>query len=204
MSQPDSQQVFDVGTQKVAAIYGKALWGAAEAAGQTDGVVDELDELVNDLLARYPAFRQILDSALVSHEEKEGILDRTLGGQVSPLLLSFLKVLSVHERLDSLAAIARKVRQLVTDARGQVEVTVTTPVPLASATREELIGKLRQVLGKEPEVTAVTDPTLLGGLVVTVGDTVYDGSLSARLAKTRQEMIDQSVAAIEARRKEFL
>ena len=89
----------DVGVEHIANVYAQALFDAAEKAGQVEAVLAEFDELMRGVLARHPRLAAILASAMVSHEEKAGILDRLFAARLSPLLLNFLKVVSRHGRL---------------------------------------------------------------------------------------------------------
>lgn len=193
----------DVGREQIAEVYAKALLDASEQAGQTAAVMDELDGLVGELLARYPKLESVLGSMLVSHEEKQGLLDRVFAGRLSPLLLNFLKVLSRHSRLDCLRAIHRQAHKLYDVLRGRVRVRLTTPTPLDPALVAQIEDNLRAMLGGEPVLESSVDPQLIGGAVLRVGDTVYDGSIARQLEAMRQQMIDRSIHEIQSRRDRF-
>jgi F-type H+-transporting ATPase subunit delta len=199
---PKSAKSVNVGAQRVAAVYAKALLGAAEKAGTTETVAAELGS-VADALAQFPKFEEVLASALVSHEEKVQILDRTFGGKVSPLVLDFLKVLSQHGRLDVTQAVHSQFEQLYNEMRGRVPVSVHTAAPLDTAQSNALEASLRRILGGEPQMHPHVDPALIGGVVLRVGDTVYDGSVARQLAQVREQMINRSVHEIQSRRDRF-
>ena len=188
----------DVGTEQIGEIYARALMGAAKATGQTAAALDELDGLVDDVLGASPKLETILGSPLVSHEERSGLLDRVLGTRVTPLLLHFLKVVSRHGRLDCLRAIRRQAHRLDDEQRGRIRVRVTTVTPLDAAQAAQITAHLRDVLGGEPVLDPVVDPDLIGGAVLRVGDTVYDGSIVNQLQLVRQQMIDRSVHEIQS------
>ncbi len=198
---PDAKAV-NVGAQRVAAIYAKALLGAAESKGLTDVAVGEL-ESVAAVLGEYPKFEAVLASALVSHEEKVQILDRTFGSKVSPLVLDFLKVLSQHGRLEIIRAVSVEVQQLHNELRGRVPVQVRTATPLDTSQTQVLEASLRRILGGEPQMQREVDPSLIGGVVLRVGDTVYDGSVARQLQQVREQMINRSVHEIQSRRDRF-
>ncbi len=193
----------DVGAEHVGEIYAKGLVGAAEAAGQLSAVLDELDAVVRGVITPNPKFEAILASPLVSHEEKVQLLDRVLGGRVSPLLLSFLKVVSRHGRLDCLRAIHRRAHAQYDQMRGRVPVRLTTAAPLSSDLTGQVATILREVLGGEPVVTQTTDPDLIGGAVVRIGDTVYDGSIASQLQSVRRQISERSAHEIQSRRNRF-
>ncbi len=193
----------DVAVEQIADVYGQALLGAAESAGRTAEVLGEFDLLMGEVLDRFPRLEAILASALIAHEEKAALLDRVLGGRFSPLVLSFLKVVSRHGRLDCLRAIHRQSRLLYDRLRQRVHVRLTTATPLSDAAAGRLAEGLRGLVGGEPVVQRVTDPELIGGVVLRVGDTVYDGSIARQLHLLRQQMIDRSAHEIQSRRDRF-
>lgn len=184
----------DVAVEHLGDVYAKVLFG---------GVLDEFDALVSEVLQRYPKLEEILGSALISHEEKCDMIDRLFGSQLSPLLIRFLKVVSQHGRLDCLRVIHRRAHSLYDEMRGRVEVQLTTAAPLDDAAAKRVTENLRTLIGGEPIVRYSIDPNLIGGAVVRVGDTVYDGSIANQLQNTRQQMIDRSVHEIQSRRNRF-
>lgn len=199
---PRSKSI-DVGARQVGAVYAKALLGAAEKAGQTEQVIAEVDALITQALDPNPAFERLLGSALVKHKEKAEILDRALGRVLSPLLLDFLKVVSRHGRLDALRGIHQELHKQYDELRRLVRVRMSTAAPING----ELLTSLRQILsgllGGNFEVEQQVDPKLIGGVVLRVGDTVYDGSVARQLAQVREQMIDRSVHEIQSRRDRF-
>jgi F-type H+-transporting ATPase subunit delta len=193
----------DVRAEHVAAVYAEALLGAAQSAGQTDAILDEFDDLVAEVLDPSPQFERVLASGLISPAENEEILDRVLGGRASPTMLNFLKVVSRHGRLDCLRAIHRQARLLHERFHGRVPVQVTTAAPVDDALAERIVKAIRPLLDGEPVLQRAVDPKLIGGIVVRVGDTVYDGSIASQLASVRQQMIDRSAHEIQSRRDRF-
>ncbi len=193
----------DVGKRQLGMTYAQALYAAAQKAGHAEATVEEVDSLIDDVLERQGGFEGILTSGFVSHDEKTSLLDRALGKQASPLVLNFLKVLSQNGRLDCLRAVRTALDELHDQAQGKVRVTVTTAVPLENAQAEQISGHMRQLLGKEPLLEKQIDADLLGGVVVRVGDLVYDGSLATQLKRVREQMINRSVHEIQSRRDRF-
>ncbi len=193
----------DVGAEHVGEVYAKGLVGAAEAADQLSAVLAELDEVLRGVIAPNPKFEAILASPLIPHEEKVRVLDRVLGGRISPLLLSFLKVVSRHGRLNCLRAIHRRAHGLYDQMRGRVPVRLTTAAPLSGDLTEQVATILREVLGGEPVVTQKTDPELIGGAVVRIGDTVFDGSIASQFRAVRQQISERSAHEIQSRRNRF-
>ncbi|MFZ5832378.1 MAG: ATP synthase F1 subunit delta [Planctomycetota bacterium] len=193
----------EVGVAHIADVYAHALLGAAEKAGQTGIVLEEFDALVRDVVLPHPKFAEILGSELISHEDKLALLERVFGGRVSPLLLNFLKVVARHGRLDLLRAIHYQARLRYDTMNGRVRVRLTTATPVDPAFAGRIADMLRSALKAEPVVTHVTDPGLVGGAVLKIGDTVYDGSIANQLKTLRQRMMDRSAHEIQSRRDRF-
>jgi F-type H+-transporting ATPase subunit delta len=193
----------DVGVEHIGAVYAKALLGAAENAGRLAETFEELESLVRDVLDKLPQLDQVLSSGLVSHEDKAALLDRLLAGKASPLVLNFLKVLARHGRLDVLRAIYRQAKAQYDERRGVVRVELLTAAPVGQALIDKVQTQLRSLLGGEPVIEHRADPQLIGGAIVRVGDTIYDGSIATQLENLREQMIDRSVHEIQSRRDRF-
>ena len=193
----------DVGAEHIGEIYAKALLGAAGPSGQVAGALEELDAIIDDVFRQFPKLETVLGSPLISHEERSGTLDRVFGSRLSALVLHFLKVVSRHGRLDCLRAIRSQAHRLQEQAQGRVRVRFSTAASLDKAQIDQITEKLRATLGGDPILEPVVDPALIGGAVLRVGDTVYDGSIANQLQMVRQKMIDRSVHEIQSRRDRF-
>jgi F-type H+-transporting ATPase subunit delta len=191
-----NSEIIDAGRQHLGSVYAKALLGAAEKAGRADEVVEELEAIVADVLSKLPQLDEALKTPRLTHEERLPILDKAFGGRVSDTTLTFLKVVSKHARLDCLRAIARSARKLLNTTRGRVEVIVESAYPLSNPLRDRIVGRLTELLGQQVILSTAVNESLLGGLVVRVGDTVYDASLASRLKKMQEVTLDHTKQAI--------
>ncbi len=194
---------FEVGAQQVATVYARALLDAAEQQKQADAVVAELDSFIVDLLDKLPQLEAVLNSMVVEPEQKIGLLDRLLGGKANPLLLNFLKTLARHDRLDVLRPVHQSIHVLLDELRHNLRVEVRAAAPLGDPERQQIIALVARLFGGKPVLVEQVQPELIGGLVMRVGDTVYDGSIATHLEKLRQQMIDRSVHEIQSRRDRF-
>ena len=187
---------IDASRQHLGTVYAKALLGAAEKAGQAEKSVEELEAIVSDVLNKLPQLDEALKSPRLTHEERLPILEKAFGGKLSPTTLTFLKVVSQHNRLDCLRAIARAARKQLDTARGRIEVIVETAYPLSNPVRDRIVARLTQLLGKQVKLATQVNEGLLGGLVVRVGDTVYDASLAAQLKRMEAVTLDHTKQAL--------
>jgi F-type H+-transporting ATPase subunit delta len=193
----------DVSVEHIAEVYARAFLDAAESARQTQALLAEFDSLVDDVLDSYPKFEAVICSTMISHEEITAVLDRVLGGRISPLLLNFLRVMSRHGRLDCLRQIHRRAHALYDILQNRVRVRLTTAAPLSAELASRIRIALRGKLEGEPVLELDADPKLIGGAVLRLGDTVYDGSIANQLQILRQQMMDRSAHEIQSRRNRF-
>ncbi len=198
-----AEKAADATREKLAEIYAVALLGACDAKNvSADDVLEEFDSFVVDVCDAYPKFAEILASPLVPVEEKQRVVDE-ICRDATPIFRNFLKTLAKRGRLDALRDVRRECRRIVDERKGRVAVEITTAAPLDEQTKANLAANLRKLVGGEPEFATVVDPETIGGIIVRVGDVVYDASIATQLKKARQEMIDRSAHEIQSRRDSF-
>lgn len=172
---------MDTGAEQLGKTYAQALLGAASKAGLTDKVVDQLNQLVDQVLSRNEGLAAAFASPRIDEEEKCRVIDRLFADSYDPMLVRFLKVMASRGRLGQLAAVREGVLALYDELSGQVLAKVSTAVPLDETLRSKIAERLGQTLGKKVRLQEVVDESLIGGMVVRVGDTVFDNSVSGRL-----------------------
>ena len=190
------ETVFDVDVERLARVYGQAVLDAA--GDDQNGVIDELQALVVEVLDKFPDLEEVFASALVSMEEKLTLLDRLFDKRMSATGLSFLKVLTKHGRLGYLRHVVRHAGQLWSERSNRVPVNLQLAHELESTLHQEVVKSLSSALGVDPVVTTTINPELIAGFVVRVGDKVYDASARTRLEKTRQAIIERAIDAFQS------
>jgi F-type H+-transporting ATPase subunit delta len=197
---PDAREhvlTSNVRAARIARVYADALLGVAGKDGRAQALGDELDALVSGVLDKHPTVAAFLASPAVTRKRREPILEKALGG-VSPTLKQFLGVLNQNNRLDLLRDVAAAYRDLLDRQSGRVRVTVRSAVPLDDGQRDGLKQSLAASLRKEPVLVERVDPDLLGGMVVQVGDKVYDSSVRSRLAALRSQLLTRGTNVVKA------
>lgn len=195
MSLPEGGDLaYDTERQYLGTVYAKGLLGAGRPAGDLSGLVDEVESVV-DVVGRLPKLRLLLESPRIPLETKESVIDRAFAGG-SDVLRRFLKVLCVHGRFDCLRIIARTARRMVQEENRLVEVLVTSAEAIPDSLEATLSDKLSAGLGKQVVIRKRIDPEIIGGLVVQVGDTVFDASIANQLDRVRRTTLDRTVQAI--------
>jgi F-type H+-transporting ATPase subunit delta len=183
--------------------YAQALVDAAQNEGGVDAALVELAAIEEEVLKRFPRFAEILASARVQSAEKDRMLREIFEGRTSGLVLRFLRVLNRHGRLNLLGAVLREARALWDRRNRRIPVRVRSAVPLDEAQLDSLQQRLTRLVDGTPIVTVSTDADLIGGLVVQVGDQLYDASVKNRLAQLRQRLIEGKTHEIQSRRDQF-
>tara|TARA_B100000809_G_scaffold211135_1_gene214678 strand:+ start:415 stop:1047 length:633 start_codon:yes stop_codon:yes gene_type:complete len=183
---------FDSDRQQLGNVYARALLAAAISSESVEEVIEQAGALCHDLLVSTPQIRKLLESPRISHEEKKDILDKAFKNQMDTTLLNFLKVLSRHGRMDCLFAIERSLRDQYNSMQNRIEVQLTSATPLDDETRSSITSQLSSSLNQQVELVVDVNPELIGGTIVRIGDTVYDGSVANRLARISQETLTRS------------
>lgn len=196
--------VLDVNEEPVARVYAEGFLGAANQAGNAEVALEHLSAIVEEALDKFPRFGETLQSHFLSHDEREELIDRVFGGKVDAVVINTLKVMSKHNRLGLMRTMTQVAHDLFDKQQGRMPVEVTSASPLSDEVTKELADMVRTKLNVEPMLRTAVDPDLIAGLLIRVGDKVYDGSLRTVLAKTRQSIIDKTVAKIEQNPEHFL
>jgi F-type H+-transporting ATPase subunit delta len=196
--------VMDVTEEQVARVYARAFMNVVIRRDDADSLVEEIESLADDVLAKVPAFEKTLRSSLVPQEQKEALLDRVFAPRASQTLLNFLKVLARHNRLELLRPIARLLKQMHAEHRGLLEVLIRVASPLDPQLKSELEGRLRTRFGKEPVLRVTVEPSLIAGIIMRIGDQVFDGSLANQFELARRAMIARAVEHIETKPEKFV
>ena len=122
-------------------------------------------------------------------EERASVVDRVLGRAVSRPVLNLIQLQLRRGRIEQLPQVADEFRRLDNLRQGITEATATTAAELTPAEVEALTKRLEQFTGGRVELDVTVDPSLLGGLVVRVGDRLIDGSVRGRLERLRNRLV---------------
>ena len=157
-----------------------------------DGTLDALVNEVDSAAAAYESSAELqhaFENPLVPPQAKKEILheltDKLGLGQTSR---SFLGLLVDRRRIRALPAIAQRLREMADLKRNVTRAEVLTAMPLPEEYFEKLQRELERITGQKVVLDRRLDPTLICGVLVRVGDTIYDGSLVARLKQLKDAM----------------
>ena len=174
------------GTRDVA---GRRYAAAVLAIARQDGALDswaEALEALESLTAR-PEFVAALQADGMTDDKFQAIVRRVLPG-VTPVQLNLFRLLRRKGRLGLGPDIASFFRELVDEERGVARALVTSAVELDDERRTALERRLAEQTGKQVTVETQVDPSILGGLIVRIGDRMVDGSTRGRLRALRSQL----------------
>lgn len=191
----------DPSAKGVARVYSHAFLAAA--GGDVPGALEEFTSFVDDVLQPNPEFAQLLTSEVASRDDKLAIIERVVAPRASQLFTNFLRVVARHERLELLPLILADAWQEHERRAGKRRVTVRSPMPLSDAQLERVKQRLAANLSAEPILIPEVDESLIGGLVIQVGDTVHDGSLRTRIKNLSHRLKEKYVHEIQSGRDRF-
>jgi F-type H+-transporting ATPase subunit delta len=140
-------------------------------------------------LARDERVARAADSPAVPVAERRKVVRKLLSKRVSPLALNLALLLAERGRFVVLPDVSTEYDALVRKSRGIVAATVTTPEPLSQRELAAVKKRVEQLAGAHVELSTATDPTLLGGLRVRIGDLQIDASVSGRLERLRARLV---------------
>ncbi len=161
------------------------------AAASTMKVVDKVTldlGLVRRTVQQTPALKEALVQRVAPDEAKKRIMERLFAAHVDMLTLHFLYLLVEKRREEVIDSIEDAFKAIADSARGIVRADVVSAVDLTDAELTTARSILQRLTGKTIEITKRTDPYILGGLVIRIGDKVIDGSIRGQLQQIRKAL----------------
>ena len=158
---------------------------------------------MHDVFRTHPDLEEFLVRGAIGRENKAKVIEATFAGRANELVTNFLLVLNDHDRLGLIRPSVLLYMELLDERRGRMRAGVQSAVPLTAEQQQRLIAELRQSFRKEPVLDLAVDPDLLGGLVVRVGDWLYDASVRTQLENLRNQVREIISHAIQTGRDRF-
>ncbi len=165
--------------------YARAFFEIAEADKKLEQYYHELRQF-SSIIDGNKDLGGFLANPIFEQESKKKVLEQIIGKlSLSPMTINFLKLLIDKKRIDVLADIESCYRQMMDETLKKLRVNVKTAFPLSTDMLQYITSGLEKMTGKQIEVTVESDQNLLGGIVIGVGDTLYDGSIKSQLNNMR-------------------
>ena len=167
--------------------YAKAIHTIAAAEGKVSQVEDELFQ-IGQLVESNEALRSAVTDPHAPVALRQQVMEDLLKGRASSATVGAVSLVIGAGHGAQLPAIARAVLELGGAARSHAIAEVRSAVPLTDEQRTRLASALKASTGKDVEIKVVIDPTVLGGVITQIGDTVIDGSVRHRLQRVRETL----------------
>lgn len=160
--------------------YASALFEAAKAEGALAEVEDELFRFARTFEGN-DQLRETLTDPNIPTERRQGVVEDLLGAKASPTTAALVSFVVGAGRARELPKIIDRLVERAAAERNRVVAEVRSTIDLPDDVKDRLASALSTATGKQVEVKVLIDPSVVGGLVATVGDTVIDGSVRRRL-----------------------
>jgi F-type H+-transporting ATPase subunit delta len=162
---------------------GKSHLDAARALQELHGI--------EDLIKESDQLRRVLENPSIPGDRKRAVIDAITGRMgTTRQVRNFIAVLTDHRRLPLFSEILKQLQQELNDRQGFAEAQVSTARQLSDAEKAMLEAEITKLTGKKIRAKYEQDATLLGGAVVQVGSTIYDGSVKGQLEKIREQLVE--------------
>lgn len=174
----------------IAKRYAKALYSAAVEQGITLEVEEQLKAIVEAL--HFDAeVQRFIKAPRISESDKLAVLRSVLQDKLSPVVMNTMELLVEQGRTDIFADLLDTYIKIEGDAMGMADATVYSTYALSATEQSAVAAEFGQLVNRTIRVTNVVDTSLLGGLKVYIGDTLYDGSLSGKLERLEKSFNDK-------------
>ncbi|HEY6385739.1 MAG TPA: ATP synthase F1 subunit delta [Candidatus Acidoferrum sp.] len=168
--------------------YANALADAALAQSAADAALKQLGDFAT-AFAVSSELRNFLTSPGVPREAKHGVIEKIAARiGAGKIIRNFLFVIADHQRTHILPEILAAFQDVIRQRQGIAEAEISSAVELSAAQKKKFAQTLERLTGKKIQAKYSLDPALMGGAVVRVGDTIYDGSVRSSLNEMRARL----------------
>ena len=174
-----------------AVTYAQSILELANEQNQAEPIGQELASL-KQIIEENPQIREVFTNPAISAEEREQLLERVFRNNLAPLLFNTLGVLNAHNRLGLISQIAQAYDELLDKQLGKVEVDLTVAQKLDAGQLDQAKKRISAALGRDAIVHQYVDDSIIGGMIVRVGDKLIDASVRYQLAAMRKQLLESA------------
>lgn len=171
---------------KAASRYAKSLMSLAIEQNTLDAAYNDM-KLIDDTCDKNRDLQMLLKSPVVKADKKQAVMNAVFANVLSPITAGFVKLIIQHKRESILHEIADSFVKQYKAYKNIGIAEVVSAVPLTGEIRKRLMEQLRLQEGREMEIIEKVDPTLIGGLIIRIGDKQFDGSISRKLNDLKKD-----------------
>lgn len=171
----------------IAGRYAEALFQVGEENNSTTNLYEELNAVI-DILKSNQDFYNVLKSPLVTKGDKKDLVEKVFGNQISDNLNNFLKIIIDKDRVAALEAVQKSCKVLLNEKNNIIEGSAITAVPMSQEELKQLEAKLSSKYNKNVTLENKIDESILGGVLVRLGNEEIDGTVKTRLTKMKDQL----------------
>lgn len=171
---------------KAASRYAKSLLSLAIEQKSLDAAYNDM-KLIDDTCDQSRELQALLKSPVIKADKKQAIMTALFGSKLSPITAGFMKLIIQHRREDILHEIADSFVKQYKAHKNIGVAEIITASPLKADAKAKILEQLRKQEGREMEIIEKVDPSLIGGLIVRIGDKQFDGSISRKLNDLKKD-----------------
>jgi F-type H+-transporting ATPase subunit delta len=165
----------------------EAAFVMAERGGSLDTIEDELFRF-GRIAEADPRLQTALDDLSIDGRARSGLIRDLLSGRADPTTVKLLEHVAMHPRGRRFEEALNELSTLAAARRDQLVADVRTATPLTAEQEQRLGAALTRVYGREVHLQVSIDPTIIGGVVVRIGDEIIDGSIASRLEQAHRQL----------------
>lgn len=187
----------DFHVEAVGTIFAQALINEAQKQGNLAAVTEDVRG-IGELLRSNASFRGFTQALDIGEEERLASLDKIFAGRVENLTHQVLRSLARRDRLMFLGGFVKGFETLLRKMGGHVAVELTTASELSPEVIQRVTAALGANLGgKTVDMKVKTDPALIGGMTLVIGDTLIDGSVATQLERIEEQLKRKGVGRLQ-------
>ncbi len=179
--------------KSVAITFINALLEVALKKGQFDQIEKDL-ELVCVVITKQEKLKKVLFHPSIPRSGKKDLLRNVFGKSVSDLMMNFLGLVVDRRKEEILEFIPDVYRAVAYEKKGVIKATVQTAFPLTGDRLDTFKKQLKKITGKTVELEVVQNPSILGGMVIQIGNKMIDGSVANRLKNLKTRLLSLRTA----------
>jgi len=176
----------------VARRYATALYEEADDSGALEDVDDDV-LMLRESLESNDELSRFFQSPVIPKEKKESVIQTLLGDRVDDLLIRFLRLLVHKDRETMTHEVLDAYQSLRDEQRGIIDAHVSVAHPITEEDREALVETLEEQTGKSVRLHLKEKPDLVGGVVIRIGDHVFDGSVRNKLSNLHDRLRESAL-----------
>lgn len=175
-----------------ARIYGDSLYDLSVEEGLSEAILEQMGQL-RVLFAQNPDYLRLLAEPSIPLQERQGLLDASIGEGAEPYLVNFLKLLTERGLLLEYAGCCEEFKRRFNQDHGIAEAVVTSAVALSDAQKAKLKAKLEAETGKEISLTYHVDPSVIAGIKVELLGKEIDGTAKGHITGLSRQLQELTI-----------